>query len=321
MRIAIIGAGLAALSCAEQLAPAGHSVVLLDKGRGPGGRMSTRRVATPLGEVRFDHGAPFFTARDKRFRQAVAAWEKQALVRPWPAGGLKAWVGIPGMNAVVKYMAAQHNVCWNTFAQGLLREGGHWKIATDAGLLGPFDSVIVATPAEQAAPLLSLNDLEMARAASRAASKPCWIGMFVFAAPIRTQDQFFRDRGIVALALSNRIKPQRGTAECWVVHATPAWSKDHVDMPSHQVSAVLLEAFWQALQHPPIPPVEALAHRWRYAFPAENTLKSLWNPDLALGACGDWLLGPRAECAWLSGRSMARAVLSLASAPVASLPA
>jgi predicted NAD/FAD-dependent oxidoreductase len=45
MRIGIVGAGMAGLSCAEGLANHGHDVVLLDKGRGPGGRMSTRRTA------------------------------------------------------------------------------------------------------------------------------------------------------------------------------------------------------------------------------------------------------------------------------------
>ncbi|MDP3490273.1 MAG: FAD-dependent oxidoreductase, partial [Phenylobacterium sp.] len=44
MKIAIIGAGMAGLSCAEALSDAGHAVQVLDKGRGPGGRMSTRRI-------------------------------------------------------------------------------------------------------------------------------------------------------------------------------------------------------------------------------------------------------------------------------------
>ena len=321
MRVAIVGAGFAALSCAEQLVLAGHQVVLLDKGRGPGGRMSTRRITTVLGEASFDHGAPYFTACGRTFRQAVTAWEKKGLVRPWPPGGLEAWVGVPSMNAVIKDIASRHEVRWNTFAQGILREGGLWRVATDAGLHGPFEVVIVATPAEQAAPLLSLHDLEMARAASLAISKPCWIGAFVFAAPISTLLQFFRDRGIIALALSNRIKPHRGAAECWVVHASIDWSKEHLERPAPEIAAALLDAFLQALEHPRMAPVEALAHRWRYAFPPESGLKSLWNPTLGLGACGDWLLGPRVECAWLSGRSLARAVLSRSFAPVSLLPA
>ena len=64
MRIAIVGAGLAGLSCAQALRAGGADVQLFDKGRGVGGRMATRRVDTPLGPATFDHGAQFLTAHD-----------------------------------------------------------------------------------------------------------------------------------------------------------------------------------------------------------------------------------------------------------------
>ena len=41
--VAIIGAGLAGLSCAQALVQSGHQVHVFDKSRGPSGRMSTRR--------------------------------------------------------------------------------------------------------------------------------------------------------------------------------------------------------------------------------------------------------------------------------------
>ena len=61
MQFAIIGAGMAGIACADALQAAGHAVAVFDKGRGPGGRMSTRRMETPLGTVAFDHGAQYFT--------------------------------------------------------------------------------------------------------------------------------------------------------------------------------------------------------------------------------------------------------------------
>ena len=48
-------------------------------------------------------------------------------------------------------------------------------------------------------------------------------------------------------------------------------------------------------------PIAAVSHRWRYALSAGTGDGAMWNSDLALGVCGDWLLGPRVECAWLSG--------------------
>ncbi|MFY9458131.1 MAG: FAD-dependent oxidoreductase, partial [Aquabacterium commune] len=55
--VAVVGAGLAGLSCAQALRSAGLQVTVLDKSRGVAGRMSTRR-----GEGwQADHGAQYFT--------------------------------------------------------------------------------------------------------------------------------------------------------------------------------------------------------------------------------------------------------------------
>ena len=85
--ILIIGAGMAGLSCAEHLTRAGRTVALIDKGRGPGGRMAARRVDIEGETVRFDHGAQYFTARDAAFHAAVAEWETAGAAARWPLTG------------------------------------------------------------------------------------------------------------------------------------------------------------------------------------------------------------------------------------------
>ena len=55
--IAVIGAGIAGLSCATQLQEAGLKVSVFDKSRGPGGRMSTRRGD----DWQCDHGAQYLS--------------------------------------------------------------------------------------------------------------------------------------------------------------------------------------------------------------------------------------------------------------------
>ncbi len=86
MRIGIVGAGLAGLACAETLTGRGHHVLLVDKGREPGGRMSCRRIQTSAGEAAFDHGAQYFTARDDAFRRQVESWISEGVPLPSLAG-------------------------------------------------------------------------------------------------------------------------------------------------------------------------------------------------------------------------------------------
>jgi predicted NAD/FAD-dependent oxidoreductase len=78
----VIGAGVSGLIAARTVQANGARVLVLDKGRGVGGRLATRRTASGV----FDHGAQFFTARDPQFRLRVEAWQAAGIVRPWATG-------------------------------------------------------------------------------------------------------------------------------------------------------------------------------------------------------------------------------------------
>jgi len=169
-KIAIIGAGMAGAAAAQGLTRAGHPVTLFDKGRGPGGRMSTRRMETPLGTVRMDHGAQFITARGEAFVAAIAEWTKAGACAAWaarlvaidadgqisPLGGDIRHVGVGGMNGVVK--AALDGLDARFGPQVVAIEGapGAWMLRfADDSRAGPFGVVLTAVPAEQTGPLVS----------------------------------------------------------------------------------------------------------------------------------------------------------------------
>ncbi len=312
MNCAIIGAGLAGLTCADELTAAGHTAVLFDKGRGPGGRMSTRRMETAYGTVRVDHGAQCLHASDPVFKKVVARWHAAGLVAPWPAAGPSAWTGVPGMSAVVAHIAARHQVSWGTFVQGIMRDrDGAWRVSCDGDLRGPFDAIVLAMPAEQTVPVLSLYDLNLARIASQARSRPCWAGLMVFAEELPVPALPIRDTGILAHAVPNRAKPGRTGPEAWIVQATAEWSVAHLEESAPSIAPRLLEALREALSLPDLPPSEVVAHRWRYAGADGVGRPALWNPALRLGACGDWMMGPWAENAWKSGRELAGMITAL----------
>ncbi|MEE4155144.1 MAG: FAD-dependent oxidoreductase, partial [Erythrobacter sp.] len=130
--ICIIGAGMAGLSCGAALAQAGRDVRVIDKGRGPGGRMAARRAEIAGETVAFDHGAQYFTARDPAFRAAVSEWEAMGVVARWEAASASsedpAFVGVPGMNGPIRAMAEPLAVDWSVRAERLYREGANWRI-------------------------------------------------------------------------------------------------------------------------------------------------------------------------------------------------
>ena len=309
MRIAIIGAGMAGLSCADGLKAIGHDVILLDKARGPGGRMSTRRMDTPLGEVSFDHGAQYFTARSPAFCGQVESWAARGIVRRWTLPAPDAWIGAPGMNAMVKAMADHHDVRWNVHVNRIERRAGGWLLDAGETLFDDIDAAILAIPAEQALPFLSLHNFSMAREALLARSLPCWTAMFTLIEPLAGGPDMIREAEDIAWAARNNAKPGRRGPEGWVVQARPEWSAEHIDRSADEITRLLWAKLCAALKADLPGPIAASAHRWRYAMSAGLGLGSMWNAAIGLGACGDWLLGPRIECAWVSGQDLARRIV------------
>jgi predicted NAD/FAD-dependent oxidoreductase len=112
----IVGAGIAGLAAANQLRRNGWAPLVLDKGRGPGGRMATRQRGT----TRFDHGAQFFTVRHARFKSVVDDWISRGVVKPWFGDerrtrycGIRAWLPLPGLSP-------------HPWTPGLIRLLGRW---------------------------------------------------------------------------------------------------------------------------------------------------------------------------------------------------
>ena len=308
--ILIIGAGMAGLSAASALAGAGQRIVVLDKGRGPGGRMAARRVEIADEQVSFDHGAQYFTARDPAFREVVDGWEQAGAAARWPAAGTDAWVGTPGMNAPIRAMAERLDVRWGLRAERLSRDGALWCVEADQATFTAA-TVLVAVPAEQAAVLLADAAPHFAARAASVASAPCWAVMAAFAEPLaEAPDTFRSDTAPVSWAARNSAKPGRGGRETWVIHASPARSRELVDRPKEEAAKAVLADFFAATGTPAAAPIHCDAHRWLYALPeARQGEGPLFDPDLRIGIAGDWLHSARVEGAWVSGRALAAAVL------------
>lgn len=308
--ILIIGGGMAGLSAATALASAGRAVTVIDKGRGPGGRMAARRVEIGGATASFDHGAQYFTVRDLAFRVAVAEWQTAGVAARWPAAGADAWVGTPGMNAPIRAMAATLDVRWGVRADAITRTATGWRVAAGEQTFTAA-AVLIAAPAEQAQALLADVAPDLAELAGAVESAPCWAVMAGFDAPLPIAADTFRcDTGPISWAARNSAKPGRSGAENWVIHASPGRSRDVIDCSKDEAAAALLADFLAAIGAPHVHPQHLDAHRWLYALPQAVAGDSArFDAALGLGMAGDFLVAPQVEGAWLSGRALAEVVL------------
>jgi len=307
MRIAIIGAGIAGLSAANRLREAGVDCTVFDKSRGLGGRMATRRV----GLLQFDHGAQYFTARGERFLSRLARWQAKGCVAEWLPGK---WVGTPGMTAPARLLAAGLRVIRECRVTGLVGGPGRWRLVSDTGPASviaqeTFDTVILAIPAPQIEPLAASAEIRFLEL-ERVRYAPCLTLMLAFDKPTGLREPSFSpNHGPVAWIARNNSKPGRDDSpETVVVHATPAWSRTHLDAPTESTADGLLQGLRPQIGD--AEPVFRMVHRWLYARVEQTAgIPFLWDPIRRVGACGDWTGGPRVECAFDSGEALASAII------------
>lgn len=316
-KIAIVGAGLAGLACARVLCGAQYAVTVLEKSRGLGGRIATRRV----GRLSFDHGAQYLVVRDAGFRDYMDLASATGYAATWqPAGpGLaqrEPWyVGVPGMSGIVKPLAAGLDIKRGLKVLKCERREGEWFLKTESGdELGPFAVLLLAVPAPQAVELTrdftGTLDVEVRLRNVRMA--PCWAVMVSYADRLDVPaDVLAHQPGTLSWAARDVGKPGRlSTDDCWVLHASPDWTRDHLDDDPTSVAEALVAEFGKRMAVTARAKYFA-AHLWRYAR-VEQPLGEpcVWDAKLRFGLCGDWCLDARAEAAWSSGTSLAQQVLA-----------
>ena len=132
--------------------------------------------------------------------------------------------------------------------------------------------------------------------------------MLAYSEPVAVAQNCWRGEDIIGWAARNNSKPGRIGPESWVVQASPDWSSAYVEAEPETVAAALKNALSNLLGVALPPCVGESTHRWRFARSGAEGSGAIFDRDRHLGLCGDWLLGPRVEAAWLSGTALAEQI-------------
>ena len=304
MAVVVVGAGLAGVACAVELAAAGVPVRVVERSCAVGGRMASRRIdGRPV-----DLGAAYFTVRDPEFAQVVARWRTAGLARPWTselvvlgqgerkrAPGPVRWAAPGGLRSLVAALATGLDVT----LQHEVRHVGPGPCVDGE----PAHAVVLAMPDPQAARLLDPVPAELVDRR--------WNPVIAVAAgwAERTWTPFPAAfvNGHPVLALVADDGDRRGDgAPVLVAHSTADVARAHDADPDGAVPEVL--AALRALLGVG-DPQWTYAHRWRFAAPAGQRDATFRLADGIGLACDAWGRS-RVEAAWRSGTDLARAIVA-----------
>jgi predicted NAD/FAD-dependent oxidoreductase len=299
------------LVAARSLASSGHSVVVLDKGRGVGGRLATRRI----GEAVFDHGAQFFTVRDPKFQALVDGWLAAGVVRVWCQGfgaeqdGFPRYVGSAGMTSIAKHLATGLDVRTSSLVFSVLpAANGGWTTTLDTGEAFDSDAVILTAPIPQSFGFAFTGGVEFPEEL-RTIDYDRTLGLLVAldgSPAIPSPGALQNPDGVFSFVGDNQAK---GISPVPAVtfHANPQWSAEHWDTPHDKAEELLRSAAGAYLGNASI--LASNFKRWRFATPQRNWPDRFWSNDAGnMVVAGDAFAGPRVEGAALSGLAAAEAL-------------
>ena len=296
---------MAGLACARRLADAGLAAIVLDKGRGIGGRVATRRV----GDLQFDHGAQYVNAHGAGFAAALHSLGDS--VAGWQDGtGRTHNVGVPGMSAIPKALGAGLDIRQNAQVARVVQDDDGWALHLDTDTMRAA-RVVVTVPAPQVAGLLGAEH-PLVAALAPVRLVPCLTLMAAVTAPapfIARQDA---DDPLAWIA-QDSAKPSRpqSAATLWVAQSGEAFSRAYLEESPTQIAARMLPLLCDRLGVTADRVTHASAHRWRYARVTQALGQPfLRSPDASLYLGGDWCIGPRVEAAWTSGTAIADDILA-----------
>ncbi|MGD1705068.1 NAD(P)/FAD-dependent oxidoreductase [Dapis sp. BLCC M229] len=341
--IAVIGAGIAGLVCAQEVQKAGYSVVVLEKSRGVGGRMATRRVSGS----RADHGVRYLEPTGKFLQQLInnlktkknssdtepilQLWtdkiyeltQPQGLLLPIPKN---CYIAPQGMNSVGKFLAQDLEIWFSRRVQTMQPVAEkNWylslEITNDAVTEKPTEvmakAVVLAIPAPQALMILEKPVAEIQPEFLKhlrfVEYDPCISVMAGYSPELQEnlpewQAIAFPNDEYLDWVGIDSSKRSYATQPVFVIQSSAKFATTHLDTPDLQpVGKELLEYTAQKLLPWLSNPEWLQVHRWRYAFCRQPLDISCLTTELPLPlvGAGDWCGGNNIEGAFASGLAAA----------------
>ena len=306
--VAIIGAGLSGLSCAQALQAAGVGVHVFERSSVVGGRCATQLWQGHL----VDTGVQYFTAQSEDFKKELLTRLRQ--FRPIISPILdKENQVVPNLHGPRFYVLQGNNYFAHILSHGLdIRLNTEVKTVAfrPSGVQcngESFRAVVSSMPSPLTAQLFGLPQA--------VDYEPCLVALLEYAGTDLGKSRECYGRTLdhnepieASFCENNKVGRTVGNKTVFVVQAAPQYSREHADAPPDAYLPALIRKHEEIWGIPAGQNTAAFGHCWNYAHPLKGRRRHV-DPPLGGFICGDSRAESSVESVWLDGHKAAREVL------------
>jgi renalase len=316
--VIIIGAGISGITAANQLKKNGLSVIILDKGKGIGGRLATKRIQNGNDKIVFDYGAKFIEGDSPEFQEVLSNLLENNIIKEWQlvnddktesnTKGRKKYIGIKSIREIALFLSKGLEILNDTKAVKVSWTNGIWETTTGSGETYNSKNLLLTLPVPQAMDLLENSKIfipaDKVVNLKKVAYNRCIVAMLTLGSSslLKLEGGVQIKQEPISFITDNNLKGINRSKTAVTVEMTNSFSHRNWEENDDEIAKKIIE-----LSSPWIGSkvIDYKIHKWKYSQPAISYDKrfEIIDEQKTFYLAGDAFLGNNVESAYLSGLS------------------
>ena len=312
----VIGSGISGATIANLLNKK-FQVNLYDKGRGPGGRASFKRIK---GQIGFDHGTQYFSPKTIEFKKFTNRLIKIKILKKWSGNHIFLnskkkenkkhikIIGKKGNNDICKFLLKKVKCFYQSEVKKIYYKNKLWFLLFTDGKIRTYKGVILTCPFPQLKKLSEkfINNTFIKRKLKMDANITV---MIAIKKNKKSPSSFLFDDPVLGWAGNENTKKRfKSKYDLWTLQSTFKWANKNIDKNKKNLkknSKILIDKFFKLTKIKKTKVIYSINHGWKYSSNSKPLkISSYWDPNKKLGVCADWFIGPRLESGWISAHDL-----------------
>ena len=312
----VIGSGISGATIANLLNKK-FQVNLYDKGRGPGGRASFKRVK---GQIGFDHGTQYFSPKTREFKKFTNRLIKIKILKKWSGNHIFLnskkkenkkhikIIGKKGNNDICKFLLKKVKCFYQSEVKKIYYKNKLWFLLFTDGKIRTYKGVILTCPFPQLKKLSEkfINNTFIKRKLKMDANITV---MIAIKKNKKSPSSFLFDDPVLGWAGNENTKKRfKSKYDLWTLQSTFKWANRNIDKNKKNLkknSKILIDKFFKLTKIKKTKVIYSINHGWKYSSNSKPfKIRSYWDTKKKLGVCADWFIGPRLESGWISAHDL-----------------